>query len=139
MLVGWRDSTIDVDIKLEPESDRLLKAIQVLKEELQLNIELASPGDFVPVPAGWEDRSVFVAREARLSFYHFDPYAQALAKLERAHDRDLGDVRAMLERKLIDPARAHAYFQEIEPEIYRFPAVDPRSFRERVEETFRPR
>src|SRR5712691_10694455 len=81
VLIGWRRSTIDVDVELAPESDRLLQAIQRLKDELQINVELASPADFIPVPVGWEDRSIFAAREGRLSFYHFDPYAQALAKL----------------------------------------------------------
>ena len=79
-------------------------------------------------------RSIFVAREGSLSFYHFDPYAQALAKLERVHDQDLGDVRELVDRGLVEPVRALAYFEEIEPELYRFPAVDPRSFRKRVEE-----
>lgn len=77
---------------------------------------------------------MFVGREGRLSFYHFDLYAQALAKLERAHAQDLGDVTAMVERELIEPARALAYFDEVEREIYRYPAIDPRAFRRRVED-----
>jgi hypothetical protein len=60
VLSGWRPSTIDVDLKLVPEQDALLRAIPRLKEQLQLNVELASlasPVDFIPVPPGWEDRS----------------------------------------------------------------------------------
>ena len=57
VLVGWRDATIDVDVLFAPESDPLLRAIPELKEELELNVELAFPGDFVPLPAGWEERS----------------------------------------------------------------------------------
>ena len=56
VLSGWRDSTIDVDLKLVPEQDALLRAIPALKESLELNVELASPADFIPVPPGWEDR-----------------------------------------------------------------------------------
>ena len=136
VLFGWRATTIDVDIALVPESDRLLRALPRIKDELSINVELASPADFIPVPPGWEDRSIFVAREGRLSFYHFDPYAQALAKLERAHAQDLLDVQAMVEAGLVVPARALSYFEEIEPELYRYPALDPPSFRKRVEETF---
>jgi hypothetical protein len=136
VLLGWRTSTIDVDIRLVPETERLLRALQRLKDELRINVEPATPLDFIPVPPGWEGRSVFVAREGRLSFYHFDLYAQALAKLERAHAQDLGDVTAMVERELIEPERVLAYFDEIEPEIYRYPAVDPRAFRRRVEDAF---
>ena len=136
VLHGWRKSTIDVDIKLVPETDRLLRALARIKEELSINVELVSPADFIPVSPDWENRSLFAAREGLLTFYHFDLYAQALAKLERAHAQDLPDVRAMVEAGLVEPARALAYFAEIEPELYRFPAVDPRSFRRRVEDTF---
>ena len=41
VLVGWRRSTIDVDVKFSPESDRLFRAIQRLKDELEINVELA--------------------------------------------------------------------------------------------------
>ena len=49
---------------------------------------------------------------------------------------DLLDVPAMVDGGLIVPERALAYFREIEPELYRYPAVAPRSFRRRVEEAF---
>ncbi len=139
VLLGWRATTIDVDVSFVPESDRLLRALSRIKDELSINVELVSPADFIPVPPGWEDRCLFAAREGRLTFYHFDLYAQSLAKLERAHAQDLLDVQAMVEAGLVLPARALAYFEEVEPELYRYPAVDPRSFRERVEETFGPR
>jgi hypothetical protein len=133
VLHGWRQSTLDVDLVFVPESERLLRAIPRLKDELRLNVELASPAHFIPVPAGWADRSVFAAREGRLTFYHYDPYSQALAKLERGHAQDLADVRALVASGLVDPARAVAYLDEIEPLLHRFPAVDPRSFRAAVE------
>ncbi len=137
VLLGWRPSTIDVDLKLVPEHDALLRAIPALKESLQINVELASPADFIPVASGWEDRSPFVADVGRLSFYHFDLYAQALAKVERGHTQDQGDVREMLARKLIEPGRALEYFERIEPELYRYPALHGPSFRSAVEEVFR--
>jgi hypothetical protein len=136
VLHGWRATTVDVDVLLVPETDALLRAISSLKNELRVNVELVSPADFVPVPEGWEDRSVFAAREGRLTFYHYDPYAQALAKLERGHVMDLVDVRALVDTGLVDPARARALFDEIEPQLYRYPAVDPRAFRAAVEEAF---
>jgi len=135
VLLGWRQTTVDVDLKLVPDSDRLLRAIPALKDELGLNVELVSPADFIPVPAGWEDRSIFVARDGRLSFYHYDPYSQALAKLERGHAQDLDDVRSFVESGLVEPERAVAFLDEIEPELYRFPAVDPAAFRHAVERT----
>ncbi len=133
---GWRPTTLDVDIKLVPESDRLLRAIPRLKDDLRINVELASPGDFIPLPDGWEGRSLYAGREGRVTFYHFDPYAQALAKLERSHEQDLEDVRSFVESGLVEPERALAMFDEIEAELYRFPAVDPPSFRRSVESAF---
>ena len=134
VLLGWRTSTVDVDIALEPEQDEILRAIPKLKDELAINVELASPADFIPLPDGWRDRSAFVAQEGVLTFRHFDLVSQALAKLERAHQRDLDDVRAMLEAGLVTAGDVRGAFGRIEGELWRFPAIDPRRFRERVEE-----
>lgn len=48
VLHGWRTGTIDVDLKLEPDRDELLHALPRLKEELEMNVELASPDGFLP-------------------------------------------------------------------------------------------
>jgi hypothetical protein len=136
VLLGWRASTIDVDLKLVPEHDRLLRALPRLKEDLHLNVELASPADFIPVPEGWERRSPFIAQEGPITFSHFDLYAQALAKVERGHAQDVDDVREMIARRLVNPVRALEYYGRVEPDLYRFPAIDIPTFRRAVEETF---
>jgi hypothetical protein len=138
VLLGWRASTIDVDIKVVPDLDRLLRAIPRLKEALQLNVELASPGDFIPVPAGWEDRSPFIAQHGSIAFCHFDLYAQALAKVERGHRQDMEDVRELIARGLVEPAHALEYFARLEPDLYRFPAIDAPTFRHAVADVFGP-
>lgn len=132
VLLGWRESTLDVDLKIIPEHDRLLRAIPALKESLHVNVELASPDDFIPQLRGWQDRSPFIAQEGRLSFHHYDFYAQALAKIERNHGIDRADVAQMLENGLVDRERLGALFAEIQPELYRFPAINPARFAERV-------
>jgi uncharacterized nucleotidyltransferase DUF6036 len=136
VLHGWRASTIDVDIKVIPDQDELLREIPRLKEQLNLNVELAAPSDFIPVSDGWEQRSPLIRRVGKISFHHFDPVAQALAKAERGHEQDLLDIRQMIASGLVDPTDALAQFKSIEPELYRFPAVDPASFRRMVEELF---
>jgi hypothetical protein len=137
VLLGWRPSTVDVDLVMRPEDDTMLRAIQTLKNTLSINVELASPADFIPVPPGWEERSAFARDIGRVAFYHFDLYGQALAKVERGHRQDIEDVRAMIERGLIVPQRAVEYFARMEPHLYRFPAIDPRSFRNAVDEMFK--
>ncbi len=133
VLIGWRTSTIDVDVALDPESDRLLRALPRLKEVMELNVELASPADFIPELPGWRDRSPFVTGAGRLTVYHYDFYAQALAKLERGHTQDRLDIQEMLARRLIELDKLRQLFGAIEPELYRYPAIDPASFRRAVE------
>jgi hypothetical protein len=133
VLQGWRPSTIDVDLKLVPDDDVLMRAIPELKERLSINIELAAPDDFIPVPDGWDTRSPFIAQEGPLSFYHFDLVAQALAKIERGHRQDVEDVQTMLARGLVTPGGLRDAFTAIEPRLYRYPAIDPATFRRAVD------
>jgi len=134
VLLGWRESTIDADILIVPERDSLYRAIPRLKEELQLNVEIVCPAHFIPELPGWRERSLLAAREGRVTYHHYDPYAQALAKIERGHAKDAGDVAQLLDRGLVDPRRLRELFDAIEPNLHRFPAVDPRSFRKRLED-----
>jgi hypothetical protein len=135
ILLGWRPTTIDVDLKIVPESDALLRAIARLKDELAINVELAAPSDFIPELPGWEERSLFVAQEGRLAVYHYDPYGQALAKIERGHAQDVADVRELLARGVVEGPRLLELFRLIEPVLYRYPALDPDAFRRAVENT----
>jgi hypothetical protein len=138
VLLGWRTNTIDVDIKIVPEGDAIFRALPRLKEELQMNIELASPDQFIPELPGWRDRSPFIETVGRTQFHHYDLYSQALAKIERGHRQDLQDVREMITRHLVEPANALEFFSAIEPQLYRYPALDAVVFRRQVEEFLRP-
>jgi hypothetical protein len=133
VIEGWRDSTIDVDLRFGIDSDEVLRAIPAIKERLHINVELASPADFIPVRPGWEERSPFVAQEGSVTFRHFDLEAQALAKIERGHQIDRIDVGELIGRGLVDRQRLQVCFDAIEPELYRFPSIDPASFRRDVE------
>lgn len=132
VLHGWRAMTIDIDLKPDPEPAGLYEAIATLKDELNVNVELASPDDFIPPIPGWRDRSLFIARNGQVDFFHYDPYGQALSKLQRRHDRDLLDAHFLLERGLIRIDRMREMFALIEPLLIRYPAVDPASFRTSV-------
>ena len=134
LLHGWRPMTVDVDLKADPEPAGFFEAIAVLKDELEVNIELASPDDFIPPLPNWRERSLFIARHGLLDFYHYDPYSQALSKLERGHTRDLTDVAAMLQSGLIRRDLLFQQFLQIGPLLIRYPALDPKSFRTAVVE-----
>lgn len=133
VLEGWRDSTVDIDVRFEPDSDAALSRIKDLKEELSVNVELASPLDFLPPLDGWQDRSRFRFREGNLEVFDFDPYSQALSKLQRGFDLDLKDVQSMVGSGQVEPARLLELYEGIEPDLFRFPAVDPPSLRAAVE------
>ena len=132
LLEGWRESTVDVDLKLEPEPEGIFEAIARLKDELELNIELAAPDQFIPALPGWQERSRFIACFGQVEFFHYDLRSQALAKLARAHDRDLADVRAMLDRGLLTAAEILDGFEQIRDRLIRYPALDAGSFERRV-------
>ena len=134
VLQGWRPSTIDIDIKMEPESDRLFRALPRIKNELEVNVELKAPDQLIPEVPGWKERSTFIAREGRLSCYHDDFYAQALAKIQRGHAKDRLDVQEMMARGLVERGELRRRFEQIEPQLYRYPAIDPAAFRRAVEE-----
>jgi hypothetical protein len=134
VLEGWRPSTVDVDIRIEPESDELLRAISQLKETLNVNVELASPVDFLPELPGWRERSRFRFRAGSLDVYDFDPYSQALSKIERGFELDLEDVESMIASDMVEPERLRELFAQIEDQLFRFPAVDPDGLRGRLEQ-----
>jgi hypothetical protein len=132
VLHGWRTTTIDVDIKPDPEPAGLFEAIALLKDELDINVELASPDQFIPALPGWRERSPFIAQHGLIAFYHYDPYGQALAKLQRGHERDLQDVQSLLYCGLIQLEELRELFHSIEPQLIRYPAIDPAVFRAAV-------
>ncbi len=64
-----------------------------------------------------------------MEFFHYDPYAQALTKLQRRHARDLRDVRHMSRDGLIHADQLLKLFESIELKLIRYPAIDARTFR----------
>ncbi len=132
VVVGWRETTLDVDLKLDPEPPGAFEAIARAKDALDINVELAAPDEFIPPLPDWRARSVYIVRHGRVDFLHYDFYAQALAKIERGHDLDRRDIVAMHARGLIVPDRLRGFLASIEPGLLRYPAVDPGTFRARV-------
>ncbi len=134
LLIGWRSSTVDIDIRLDPEPPGIFQAIAKIKQELNINIELASPQDFLPPLPGWRDRSIFIGKYGQISFYHYDFTAQAISKLSRGYNRDINDVQAMYEQKLFSLEKLRDCFKAIESELIRFPSLNPELLRNKIEQ-----
>lgn len=137
VLVGWRDTTKDVDIKLDPEPAGVFEAIRDLKDELSLNIELAAPDQFIPAVPGWRERSRFIDSASGIEFFHYDPVSQALAKIERGHAQDLLDVEQLVVRGLITSQQIEDAFDAIRDQLLRYPGLDADSFAAKVDEAMR--
>jgi hypothetical protein len=138
VLHDWRSTTVDIDIRIEPDSatGALGDIIAQLKLDLEISVEFASPFDFLPELPGWRDRSPFVRQVGRLTFRHLDYYGQALAKVLRNVDHDPDDVAAMIATGLVESARAWELFDAIRSRFGRFPSIDEPSFRRRMTEAF---
>lgn len=132
LLLGVRDQTIDIDLKLDPEPKAIFEGIAQLKERLGVHVELASPDLFLPPLPGWRERSEFIARSGPVEFYHYDFYAQALAKILRGHGKDLTDAKALVRLGKVDPERLHALFTAVSPDFIRYPAINEKDFEDRL-------
>lgn len=134
LLLGFRQQTIDIDLKLDPEPEGAFEAIAALKNRLDLNVELASPDDFIPRPADWRERSRHIASIGRLEYFHYDFSMQALAKLERGHAQDLEDVASLWRGGYVSAGELKTRFAQIEPGLLRYPAIDASQFKKKLED-----
>jgi len=134
LLLNFREQTIDIDLKLDPEPQGAFEAIAALKNRLNVNVELASPDDFIPRTADWRERSRHIASIGSVQFYHYDFSLQALAKLERGHSQDLQDVKQLVRGGYVSLDELKKRFAQIEPELLRYPAIDPRQFKKNVQD-----
>jgi hypothetical protein len=119
---GWRESTIDAD--LSSDDDAIFRDIQGIKERLQANIEFARPEDFVPSLRGSSDRHVFIDTIGRVSFFHYDPYAQLLSKVVRGFNRDMQDAENFVLSGMVDPELFRSLVQRIPDRSFaRYPTL----------------
>ncbi len=132
VLLGWREGTMDVDLKADPEPAGFFEALPRIKELIDLNIELASPDDFVPALPNWKERSVSIQTEGLVEFFHYDFYAQALSKIERWHRRDQSDVERMYSDGIVKAEKLWELFCAIEEKLIRYPSIDAPALKTRV-------
>jgi hypothetical protein len=135
VMLGWRDATVDIDLKLDPEPPGVFESLREAKEDIGINIELAAPDDFIPALPGWKERSRFIATHGAIEFRHYDFFAQALAKIERGHTQDVADVQSMFRQGLVSAPQLRALFESIRPHFDRYPAIDVDSLSEKLDET----
>ncbi len=117
---GLRQQTLDIDLAIEVDNQdhsAIIAVVRELKNTLSLNIEEASPADFIPLPGGYKERSQYVGRYGQLDVFHFDLYSTALSKIERGTGEDISDVIALLQNGLLEMTELTRYFEEILPKF----------------------
>jgi hypothetical protein len=128
--------TMDIDITIKTveatDEDEMVMAIRRIVEQMQVNVEFASPGDFIPLPSQWMAQAKFVGRYGLVDVFYFDFSSLALSKISRGSDRDLIDVKLLLQQKLITWEGLDAAYNEIVPRMGKRPYfnVNPQRFAE---------
>jgi len=133
VLAGWRESTIDADLCADREE--VFRDVQGIKERLKLNIEFARPENFVPALSGSDDRHVLIETVGKVSFYHYDPYAQLLSKVVRGFNRDMADAEKFLDSGMVDAERFRSLVDAIPNAAYaKYPALSRQAVLEAVDD-----
>lgn len=105
--------TLGIDIQITSDPANLTAQIVQLKQKLNINIEFASPGDFMPLPAQWEVRSEFIRRYGQVDAFYFDWYSIALSKAQRANPQDVVDLQLLVRQHFVDLAELDVLYQDV--------------------------
>ncbi len=104
LLIGSRRETVDVDFTLSAtrEVESLRQAIAFLAAEQGLDLEESIPSEFMPLPAGANERHRLIGQYGSIQVYMLDPYSIALMKIDRAFETDMQDVQFMIQTGQIE-------------------------------------
>src|SRR5258708_32318140 len=83
LLLGWRETTIDIDLKFDPEPAGVFDAIPGLKRDLHINVELAAPSDFLPPLKQWRGRGQGFREGGAVGGYPIAFFSTATSLLRR--------------------------------------------------------
>lgn len=126
--------TQDIDIQVGGANEgEFIIGIQRLIQQMQINIEFASPQDFIPLPSQWEAHAQYVSRYGQIDVFYFDFYSIALSKIERGTTRDIEDVKLLVQQQRIELDELDAAYQEVFAQLGkgRYPKITPKRFAER--------
>jgi len=118
------------DIDLEVASGDMYQTIQQLKKQLNVNVEFASPGDFLPLLSNWQSTSRYVGRYGAIEVFYFDFSSLALSKIARGNTRDLQDVNLLLQQQIISLVGLDCAAQEVAAQMGKgsYKRLDPNDF-----------
>ena len=103
VLLGSPRRTIDIDfIGDDVSPSELDKIIMLVARELKIYIEPVAMERFIPIPDGFDERTIRIGQFGNLEVFVADPYSIALTKLDRGFDTDFDDMIFLVHRNLVD-------------------------------------
>lgn len=121
--LGLRTGTSnDIDLVIDTAGEEEMQfALQRCMQALRFNIRFASPEDVVPVPWDWDTRARHIAVYGSIEAYYFDLPSVALGKIALGDERELYDVRLMLQQGAITLDELDNTYLEVQPRMGKKP------------------
>ncbi|HET8844129.1 MAG TPA: hypothetical protein VFN35_21865 [Ktedonobacteraceae bacterium] len=121
--LGLRPGTSnDIDVVIETSDEQEMHmALQHCMQALRINIRFSSPEDIVPVPWQWNEQARPIATYGSIETFYFDLPSLALSKIALANERELYDVRLMLQQGVVSLDDLDNTYLEVQPRMGKKP------------------
>jgi hypothetical protein len=132
---GWCDRVPALELAGDGSSAELGEVARETARALGVHLVWESPVDVIPLPAGWEERSLPTTigkggSGNALDVRHFDPYSVVLRLIARGDEPDYVAALEYVLHKWVDPARLEGLLGEVVPRMTNQTlAQDPAEFR----------
>ena len=132
---GWCDRVPALELAGEAGNSELGDAAREAALALGIHLVWESPADVIPLPLGWEERSLpaMIGQGGAgnaLDIRHFDPYSVVLRLIARGDEPDYVAALEYVLHKWVEPARLEGLLSEVVPRMTNQTlAQDPAEFR----------
>lgn len=132
---GWCDRVPALELAGNADSAELGEIVREAGQALGVGVVWESPADVIPLPAGWEERSLTATigegdAGNALDLRHFDPYSVVLRLIARGDEPDYVAALQYIVHEWVEPARLEGLLSEVVPRMTNQTlAQDPAEFR----------
>lgn len=129
---GWRDRVPEFELAGDAGSTALAEVVREACRSMGVGLVWQSPADVIPLPRGWEERSLDAKAfaEAPLEVRHFDPYSVVLRLVARGDEPDYVAALEYVLHGWVEPVRLEGLLGEVVPRMTSETlAQDPAEFR----------
>ena len=138
VMEGWRPWTTHIEFASSVQKDDRASfngCVARIANEMGINVTDEFPGEVIPLPAGYEDRSHDLSASLDLDFLsvrHFDPYSIAYRYIARGLEQDYQLVLAYLDNGWIREEEMGERLEDLLPSLNSETIQqDPAEFRRR--------